>query len=62
MNEIETTTVFFAFFALRCIVPLLLTLTIGIAMNRLVDRWQAEEKAVHPAHANTGISGKSAPF
>ncbi len=30
-------------FALRCLVPLLLTLLIGWAMNRLVDKWENEE-------------------
>jgi hypothetical protein len=30
-------------FALRCIAPLLLTLGIGYLMNRMVDRWEAQE-------------------
>lgn len=45
MNEFQATTIFIALFALRCIVPLLLTVAIGYAMNRLVDRWETEEKA-----------------
>jgi lipoate synthase len=30
-------------FALRCIVPIVLTLVIGYLMNKLVDSWEAEE-------------------
>jgi hypothetical protein len=43
MKETEATGVLFLMFALRCIAPLLLTLGIGYLMNRLVDRWEAEE-------------------
>lgn len=32
-------------FVLRCIVPLVLTMLIGWAMNRQVDKWEAEEAA-----------------
>ena len=45
MKETEATGVLFLMFALRCIAPLALTLGIGYLMNRLVDRWQAEEAA-----------------
>lgn len=45
MNDFQATAVFVAFFALRCIVPLLTTLAIGAAMNYLVDRWEGEEEA-----------------
>lgn len=43
MDETEATGVLFLMFALRCIAPLLLTLGIGYLMNRLVDRWEAED-------------------
>jgi len=45
MNETGATFVMILLFALRCIVPLLLTVFIGWLMNRLVDRWEAEETA-----------------
>lgn len=32
-------------FVLRCVIPLVLTMLIGRAMNRLVDKWEAEEAA-----------------
>jgi hypothetical protein len=46
MNEIEAAGTIILFFALRCIVPLAITLGIGYLMNRLVDRWEAEEAEV----------------
>lgn len=45
MKETQAAGVLFLMFALRCIAPLVLTLGIGYLMNRLVDRWQAEEAA-----------------
>jgi hypothetical protein len=45
MNEIEGTAAMVALFTLRCIAPLAITLGMGYLMNRLVDRWQAEELA-----------------
>lgn len=45
MSEIQTAGTIILFFALRCIVPLLITLAIGYLMNRLVNRWEAEETA-----------------
>jgi hypothetical protein len=45
MSESEGTSVLVALFALRCILPLALTLAFGYLMNRLVDRWQAEDVA-----------------
>ncbi len=33
-------------FALRCLLPLALTLAVGYAMNRIAARW--EEEAQHP--------------
>ena len=45
MNEIEGTAVLAGLFALRCVAPLAITLCIGFLMNRLVDRWQAEDEA-----------------
>jgi hypothetical protein len=43
MREIEAALVMIALFALRCVVPLLVTLGLCYLMNRLVDRWEAEE-------------------
>ncbi len=45
MSESEGTAVLVALFALRCILPLAITLAFGYLMNRLVDRWQAEDVA-----------------
>ncbi|MFZ0548695.1 MAG: hypothetical protein WAM60_24810 [Candidatus Promineifilaceae bacterium] len=45
MDEFTATLVMIFLFALRCIVPLVLTLLIGRAMNRMVDKWEAEEAA-----------------
>ncbi len=45
MTELQATLTMSLFFALRCMVPFLLTLAIGYVMNRLVSRWQAEENA-----------------
>ena len=45
MSESEGTAVVIALFALRCILPLAITLAFGYVMNRLVDRWQAEDLA-----------------
>ncbi len=43
MSEFQATGIMIALFALRCIAPLVITLAIGYLMNRLVDRWQAED-------------------
>lgn len=45
MNEFNAALVMISLFALRCIVPLALTLALGYLMNRLVDHWQAEDAA-----------------
>lgn len=45
MSELKATGVIILFFALRCIAPLVITLGVGYLMNRLVDRWEAEEAA-----------------
>lgn len=44
MNEFQATAVMLALFALRCIVPVILMVAIGYAMNRLVDHWENEEQ------------------
>jgi len=46
MNESGATFTMILLFALRCMVPLALTFFIGWLMNRLVDKWEAEETAV----------------
>jgi hypothetical protein len=45
MSEIKAAGIIILFFAVRCIVPLLITVAIGYLMNRLVDRWEAEAAA-----------------
>lgn len=45
MNELQATAVMIGLFALRCIVPLLLTLALVHLMNRLLARWSAAEAA-----------------
>jgi hypothetical protein len=49
MDEIQSSLVLTALFALRCVAPFAITLAIGYLMNRLVDRWQAEEEAEQQA-------------
>lgn len=44
MNEIQATAVMIGLFALRCVVPLLITIGLGRLMNRLIERWAAEEE------------------
>lgn len=43
MNEFQATAVLVALFALRCVLPIALTIGVGYLMNRLVDRWEREE-------------------
>jgi len=43
MNGFDATLVMIALFALRCVFPLVLTAGLGYLMNRLVERWEAEE-------------------
>lgn len=43
MSEFNAALVMIALFALRCVVPLAVTLGLGYVMNRLVDRWEAED-------------------
>lgn len=45
MDKFTGTLVMILLFTLRCVIPLVLTLLIGRAMNRLVDKWEAEEAA-----------------
>ena len=45
MDKFTASFVMTFLFALRCLVPLALTVLIGWAMNRLVDKWEAEEAA-----------------
>jgi hypothetical protein len=44
MNELEATAILVALFALRCIAPLVITFAIAYFMNRLVDKWRAEDE------------------
>lgn len=45
MNELQASTVMIGLFALRCVVPLLLVMALGHMMNRLLERWAADEAA-----------------
>ncbi len=45
MNGFQATAVMVALFALRCVAPLVLMVAIGYLMNRLVDRWNAQDAA-----------------
>jgi len=45
MNEWQAMLIMVGLFALRCILPVLVTIGLGYLMNRLVDRWEAEEEA-----------------
>jgi hypothetical protein len=42
MNTSQATFTMALLFALRCFLPLVLALGIGYAMNRQVDKWEAE--------------------
>jgi hypothetical protein len=43
MSEFNAALVMIGLFALRCVVPIALTFGLGYVMNRLVDRWEAED-------------------
>lgn len=45
MNEFQGMAVVVALFALRCVAPILLMMTIGYGMKRLVRHWEREEAA-----------------
>lgn len=49
MDELQSSLVIAGLFVLRCVAPFAFTLAIGYLMNRLVDRWQAEEEAERQA-------------
>ena len=45
MDKFTGSLVMVLLFVLRCVIPLVLTLLIGRAMNSLVDKWEAEDAA-----------------
>lgn len=60
MSETQGALVMVLLFALRCIVPLAITIGLGFLMNRLVDHWEAEDArkqapAAAPAPATQSI-------
>lgn len=61
MNETQATGVLIALFALRCIVPLVITLALGYLMNRLVDRWEAEDAQMQETPAKPQIVPQPMP-
>ena len=61
MNDFQATALMIFFFALRCMLPLAFTLLMGRLMNKLVSRWQAEEKRMPVAAAATCWEVKKCP-
>jgi hypothetical protein len=61
MKETQATGVLFLMFALRCIAPIVLTLGIGYLMNRLVERWQAEDATAEAHEVPEPVVGPAAP-
>lgn len=62
MSELQEAALLAGLFALRCIAPLVLTLAIGYIMNRLVDRWEAEDarlqsEGLNPGEINADVEG-----
>jgi hypothetical protein len=51
MSELEATAYLLLAFALRCVLPLAVTLFIGYLMNRISNRWERED-----AMARAGFS------
>ncbi len=45
MNEFQAVAVMVALFALRILLPVALMIAIGYGMNKLADRWEAEEQS-----------------
>jgi len=44
MSDFQATAIVVGLFLLRCIVPLVIVMVVGYFMNRLADRWQAEDE------------------
>jgi hypothetical protein len=57
MSQLKAASVIALFFALRCIVPLLITAAIAYLLNRLVDRWEAEAEAAASSPASIPVQG-----
>ena len=55
MNEGQATFWMILLFAMRCVVPILLTIAVGYLMNRLVAKWEAEEAAQADSGVETGL-------
>lgn len=55
MDELRATGVMILLFALRCVVPLVFTIGLGYLMNRLVDRWEAEEELARQQKPEIGL-------
>ncbi|MCA9970042.1 MAG: hypothetical protein KC425_07500 [Anaerolineales bacterium] len=61
MHDFQATLILIAMFALRCIVPLLITVAAGYLMNRLVARWEAEDAAKKTAPPVSGPAPAATP-
>jgi hypothetical protein len=59
MDEFEAAAALVGLFALRCILPLAFTIGLGYMMNRVADRWQAEDRA--QVAAATKVKPRRAP-
>lgn len=55
MNEFQAIGLLATLFALRCIIPLLITIGLCYLMNRMVDRWRAEDEAALAASARRAM-------
>ncbi len=62
MQQTQAVAVMVALFALRCLLPLAVTLGIAYLMNRQVARWEAAAaREAHTAPAIAGVKRSAAP-
>lgn len=61
MNEFQATVVMLGLFVLRCVVPLALMAVIAYGMNRLAERWEAEDAALRETRASAPPAPRQAP-
>ncbi len=61
MNEFQGTAVIVVLFALRCVAPILLMMTIAYGMKRLVRHWEHQEAAMARLTGPQPAQSKPAP-
>jgi len=61
VNETQGTGVIILLFALRCILPLALTIGVGYLMNRMVDKWERDAAAQQASAAPVVPEADSMP-